>query len=57
MGEIPSAKYPGRNRFNVSDMNDIKTEAKTDLNAARLFLEEWGTMGRLRFPNIKGELF
>jgi len=54
MGGIPSSRYPHKKRFNHQDMNDIEQGAAgSGLTPMHLLLEEWGTMGKTRFPNVK----
>jgi len=54
MGGIPSSRYPHQKRFNYQDMNDIEQAAAgSGLTPMHLLLDEWGTMGKTRFPNVK----
>ena len=50
-------RYPHKKRFNHQDMNDIEQGAAgSGLTPMHLLLDEWGTMGKTRFPNVKGGL-
>ena len=40
-------------RFTAEDVNQIENAARGKCNPMNLFLDEWGTMGKTRFPNVK----
>ena len=39
-------------RFNTQDMNDLEREANGQ-SPMHILLDEWGTMGKTRFPNVR----
>ena len=57
IGQIPSAKYPNRKRFTSDIINSAENHIKSNNSGfpsvMHLFLDEWGTMGKTRFPTVK----
>ena len=54
MSAIPSAKYPGKRRFDHNDIKLIEDAAsgKTTDSPMVILIDEWSSMGKIRFVSM-----